>query len=148
VDHVAVTLDGRHLRLGDDRSAPVRVGGTVIDPDAVFERLELGHGRVALRTADGRFLAVRPDPGLSYAVYAEGELSPAAAFEEILWPTGHVSLRSCHLTYVGAHTTGRVRANRTDAGPLERFLLVAVPMPVVPAQRQPVHHPVATTAAR
>lgn len=137
--HVALTLDGRYLRLAEgerQRPARLRVGGSGDDSHAVFERLELGHGRIALRSHDGRYLAVRPDPGLSYGVYAEQQLTPAAAFEEILWPNGQVSLRSCHLTYVGADATGRVLANRTDAGLLERFFLVTVPVPTVPAQRQ------------
>ena len=135
--HVALTLDGRYLHLdAGDRGplARLRLGSSDIDSDAVFERLELGHGRIALRTEDGRYLAVRPDPGLSYAVYPEEQLSPEAAFEEILWPNGQVSLRSCHLTYVGADPAGRVSVNRTAAGLLERFFLV--PVPTVPAQRQ------------
>ena len=151
--HVAVTLDGHHLRLGDARSDRLRIGGATLEPDAVFERLELGHGRIALRSSDGRFLAVRPDAGLSYAVYPEDELTPAAAFEEILWPTGQVSLRSCHLTYVGADRDGRVTAGRTQPGLLDRFHVApvpvaSVPVPVVPAQRQPVDDavPAATTS--
>jgi hypothetical protein len=143
--HVIVTLDSLHLRLhlrlGDDDSARLRLDGTTSGSDAVFERLELGHGRIALRTPDGRFLAVRPDAGLSYGIYPEDELTPAAAFEEILWPTGQVSLRSCHLTYVGADAAGQAVVNRTEAGSLERFHLVAAPVPTVPAQRQPAAVP-------
>ena len=152
---VTVPLDGRHGRLGDEDSPRSRLDGT--GAGGVFERLELGHGRIALRTPDGRFLAVRPDPELSYGVYPEDELTPAAAFEEILWPTGQVSLRSCHLTYVGADAAGRIIVNRTEAGPLERFHLVAGPMAtvpsaiapagVVPPQRQPTSTPARATTA-
>lgn len=135
--HVALTLDGRFLRMPGDRTRPtrLRLGGVTIDTDVVFERLDLDHGRIALRTADGRYLAARPDAGLSYAIYPEDELTPAAAFEEVLWPNGQVSLRSCHLTYVSALTSGQVTANRTHAGRPERFFLVTVPVPSVPAQR-------------
>ena len=133
--HVALTLDGRYVRLGQDEHHRLRMDGTAVDSDAVFERLELGHGRVALRTVDGCFLAVRPD-GLSFGVHAEPELTPAAAFEEILWPTGQVSLRTCHLTYVGAGAGGRIAANRTEAGLRERFSPVAVA--TLPGQRPSV----------
>lgn len=133
---VTVRLAGRRLGLGDEDSARLGPEGTAGGPEPVFERLELGHGRIALRTLDGRFLAVRADPGLSYGLYPEDELTPAAAFEEILWPTGEVSFRSCHLTYVGADAAGRIIVNRTEAGRFERFHLVAVPVATMPAQRQ------------
>lgn len=135
--HVALTLDGRFLRLpgGGTQTTRLRLAGVTIDDEAVFERLDLGHGRIALRTADGRYLAARPDAGLSYAIYPEDELTPAAAFEEVLWPNGQVSLRSCHLTYVSALASGQVTANRTHAGLPERFFLVTVHVPTVPGQR-------------
>ncbi|CAA9385774.1 MAG: hypothetical protein AVDCRST_MAG47-2532 [uncultured Nocardioidaceae bacterium] len=142
---VTVTLDGRQLGLGDEDSPRLRFEGT--GAGLVLDRLELGHGRIALRALDGRFLAVRPDPGLSYGVYPEDELTPAAAFEEVLWPTGQVSLRSCHLTYVGADAAGRIIVNRTEAGPLERFHLVAMPSATMPAQRQPTSTPAPATTA-
>lgn len=141
--HVALTLDGRFLHLtnltdptGEGTQRTLHLGSETLDTDAVFERLELGHGRIALRTVDGRYLATRPDSGLSFAVCAEDELTPAAAFEEVLWPNGQVSLRSCHLTFVGARPTGQVTVNRTRAGLPERFFLVTVPVPTVPAQRE------------
>ena len=110
--HVAVVLGGRRLRVVD-----------------------LGHGHVALRGDDGRFVAVRPDTALGFGLCPEDQLTPAAAFEEILWPDGRVSLRSCHLTYVSVHpTSGRVTANRTHPGSHERFVLVTAPGPAVPAQ--------------
>jgi len=136
---VAIAVDGRYLRLGgpqDGGDRRLRADRVSIEPAAVFERLDLGHGRVALRTLDGRYLAARPDPGLGFGVYPEEELSPAAAFEEVLWPDGRVSLRSCHLTYVGAPDAAPVRVNRVEAGPEERFVLVPVPVAAVPGQRQ------------
>ena len=144
---VALTLDGRYLRLSDDgQPRRLHLGTSSLDADTVFERSDLGHGRVTLRTSDGRFLAVRPDPGPTYAVYPQAELTPEAAFEEILWPDGRVSLKSCHLTYVGADTFGRVTANRTEAGLLERFVLV--PLPTVPAQRRPPQGPLTVVLGR
>jgi hypothetical protein len=135
--HVALTLDGRYLQMGG--GGPERrldVGTDVLEPRGVFERCDLGHGRIALRTLDGRFLATCPDAGHSYGVYPVDELTPAAAFEEVLWPDGQVSLRSCHLTYVGEGPEGRVTVNRVAPGPFERFSLVAVPAPSVPEQRR------------
>jgi hypothetical protein len=129
-------LDGRHFRTADGDGGRLRNDGTVLDAAAVFERLDLGHGRIALRTGDGRYLAARPDSELSFGLYPEEELTPAAAFEEVLWPDGQVSLRSCHLTYVSAEATGRVTVSRTSPGPQERFVVVPLPGPGVPAQRE------------
>lgn len=135
--HVALTLDGRHLRLAGGTDVRLRVGDPVLDRAAVFERLDLGHGRIALRTLDGRYLATHPDPGQSWGIYPEDELTPAAAFEEILWPDGRVSLRSCLLTYVGAGARGDVTVNRIAPGVCERFSVVPVHVPSVPEQRRP-----------
>lgn len=137
MEHVALALDDRYLRLVREpgqRLPRLRLGESVVDDDAVFQRLALGHGRIALRQEGLGYLAVRPDAGLSYAVYPVPELTAAAAFEEILWPSGHVSLRSCHLTYVSADPAGRVTVNRTEAGARERFLMGVVPVPTLLAQ--------------
>lgn len=134
--HVALTLDGRYLHMGAGPDRRLGVGTDELEPRGVFERCDLGHGRIALRTLDGRYLATRPDPGHSYGVYPVDELTPAAAFEEILWPDGRVSLRSCLLTFVGAAPAGPVTVNRVTAGASERFSLVPVPVPAVPAQRR------------
>lgn len=138
---VTLALGGRHLQPGGakDRRLRAAVGG--IGPGAVFERLELGHGRIALRTLDGRFLTTRPDPGLGFGIYPEDDLTPAAAFEEILWPDGSISLRSCHLTYVSAAGDEPVTVNRVEAGLGERFRLAAIPIPGVPGQRGPARVP-------
>lgn len=132
MEHVALSLDGRYLRLAGGptrRLARLELGQASVGDESVFERLELGHGRVALRDGFGRYLAVRPDAGLSYAVYPVPELTPAAAFEEILWPSSEVSLRSCHLTYLSAESSGRVTVNRTEASTRERFVQLTVPVP-------------------
>ncbi len=52
MEHVALTLSGRYLRLGADDER-LRVGDDTLRSDVVFERVELGHGRIALRAADG-----------------------------------------------------------------------------------------------
>jgi hypothetical protein len=135
MSHVALMLDGHHLQL-DGTEPRLRLGPPLLEPGAVFERLDLGHGRIALRTLDGRYLATHPDPGQNYGIYPDDELTPAAAFEEILWPDGRVSLRSCLLTYVGAGATGDVTVNRITPGVCERFSVVPVEVPLVPEQRR------------
>ena len=144
---VSLTLDGRHLQPGGAGDRRLRASTGSLGPGAVFERLDLGHGRVALRTLDGRFLATRPDPGLGFGIHPEDDLTPAAAFEEILWPDGSISLRSCHLTFVSAAGNGPVTVNRVDPDAGGRFRLVGVAAPVVPAQRGQSSAPRATSAS-
>jgi len=137
--HVALTLSlpgsGRYLEVtGGEQETRLRVGGPSIGPDAVFERVPLAHGRVALRTLAGHYLALRPDPHHNFGLYPEERLTPAAAFEEILFPTGEIALRSAELTYVSADAAdgSPVVANRVEAGDGERFRYVDVPSWVLP----------------
>jgi hypothetical protein len=136
--YATITIGGHYLRLhqagGDTR---LWADGRAIEADATFERVELGHGRIALRTLDGRYLTMRPDHHKNFGLYPEPELTAAAAFEEVLWPTGQVSLRSSELTYVGVQVSGRtaVTANRTEPALTERFFFVTVPTGMVPRQR-------------
>jgi hypothetical protein len=135
VQLVMLTVDGRHLHPGPAEDRRLRRASGPPRPGAVFERLELGHGRIALRTLDGRFLATRPDTDLGFGVYPEAELTSAAAFEEILWPDGHVSLRSSLLTYVSAPAERPVTANLVEPDDDARFRLIVVPAAAVPTQR-------------
>lgn len=132
---VTLTVDGRQLSPGPAEDRRLRRASGPTEPVAVFERLELGHGRIALRTLDGRFLTTRPDSDLGFGVYPEEELTSAAAFEEILWPDGRVSLRSSLLTFVSAPAERPVTANVVEPGDDARFRLVTVPSTAVPAQR-------------
>ena len=136
--HVVLAIADRYLRLSTaDGELRVRGDGGSIESVAVFDRVVLAHGRIALRTLDGEYLALRPDRCLNFGLYPEDDLTPRAAFEEILWPDGKVSLRSCELTFVSATPGGAstVVANRMQAGPCERFDVVAVSVPLVPRQR-------------
>ncbi len=133
--HVALTIRGRYLRvLEEDGHTVVRVDSPTIEPGGLLTRVRLGHGRIALRTVDGHFLAVRPEGRMSFALTVVPELTADAAFEEVLWPSGQVSLRSSQLTYVTGHLDGSTAANRTLTGAGERFAFVAVPAAMVPAQ--------------
>jgi len=146
--HVALTLDGRYLQMRGGPERRLDVGTGELEPRGVFERCDLGHGRIALRTLDGRYLATGPDTGHGYGIYPAEELTPAAAFEEVLWPDGRVSLRSCHLTYVGAGPQGPVTVNLVEPGVTERFSLVPVPAPNVPEQRRRIGAAVQSSAPR
>jgi hypothetical protein len=137
---VALTVGGRYLRLSErDGETRLRADTAAVDAAGAFERLDLGHGRIALRTVDGRHLARRPDPRQNFGLYPQPDLTAEAVFEEVLWPDGQVSLRCADLTFVGVdlgagHT---VTANRVEAGPTERFAFVPVAPAAVPAQRAP-----------
>lgn len=135
---LTITIGGHYLRLhsGDDETR-IRADGRAIEPAATFERVELGHGRIALRTLEGDYLTMRPDSGQSFGLFPEPELTAQAAFEEILWPNGQVSLRAGDLTYVGVQRRGgaAVTVNRTEAAATERFFYVPVPTQMVPQQR-------------
>ncbi|MDX6325833.1 MAG: hypothetical protein QOK15_2187 [Nocardioidaceae bacterium] len=146
MSHVALTTGGRYLRVLE-RDGEQRVAGdvTALSSADAFDRVELPHGRIALRSADGCFLTRRPDRDLSFGLYPEADLTPAAVFEEVLWPNGEVSLRSADLTYVGASPAlPAVTVNRVEPGPCERFTYVPVADALVPAPRRPAsparHH--------
>jgi hypothetical protein len=133
--HVALTVRGRYLHVvEEDGHAVVRADSPTIEPGSLLTRVRLGHDRIALRTIDGRFLAVRPEGQLSFALTVVPELTADAAFEEVLWPNGQVSLRSSQLTYVTGHRDGSTAANRTLTGAGERLAFVSVPATMVPAQ--------------
>jgi hypothetical protein len=140
--HVVLGTGGRFLRV-TTRDGEHRLTGDATAPGLadVFDRVELPHGRIALRSPDGSYLARRPDRGQNFGLYPQAELTPDAVFEEILWPNGEVSLRSVDLTYVGApEAAPAVTVNRVEPGPCERFTYV--PVARVPAQRRPVSRPV------
>ncbi len=143
---VAITLEGRSIRL-------VQLPGDVVElradewppgPDCIFERVDLSHGRIALRVPDGRYLArhvehlgAPTDDGAT--VHLVDEVTQCAAFEELRLPHGQVSLRACDLRFLGVHTSGRVVADRVANGSWERFryLEVTAPLRSVPMQTEP-----------
>ncbi len=135
---VALTLGDRFLQVGTaDGETRLRADGTSIDRRGCFERVDLGHDRVALRPVDGGYLTHAPDHAQSFGLYVRDELTPCAAFEEVLWPDGRVSLRSCQLTYVCADVEGGdVTSCRTDTGEGTRVRYVAAPLASVPQQQR------------
>jgi hypothetical protein len=135
---VALTVGDRYLQVATvDAETRLRADGASMGRRSCFERVDLGHDRVALRTVDGGYLTHAPDRGQSFGLYVVGELTPCAAFEEVLWPDGRVSLRSCQLTYVRADAeSGTVTSCRTDTGEGTRFRYVAVRLGSVPQQQR------------
>ena len=141
---VSILLEDRCLRAVTLATGETTVRADEGPPghDAVFERVDLAHGRVALRVADGRYLArhlthLGDDvPVAAGALHLVDELTPCAAFEELTSADGRVSLRGCDLRFLGVHDSGAVVADRVSDGSWERFryLEAAAPLPRVPAQ--------------
>jgi hypothetical protein len=140
MEYVAITLESRslHLVLLPDGAADLRAEELPPGADSVFERVDLSHGRVAFRVTDGRYLARHvehtgdpADKGRA-ALHLVPELTQCAAFEEVLLPGGHVSLRGCDLRFLGVHPSGKVVADRVANGSWERFSYLEVPAPVPP----------------
>ena len=137
MEFVAITLEGRALRLitTPDGAAELRADEAPPGPESVFERLDLAHGRVAFRTADGRYLARHAEHLAEgahdgAALHVVSELTQCAAFEELGLPGGSVSLRACDLRFLGVHASGRVVADRVANGSWERFEYRDIPVPV------------------
>jgi hypothetical protein len=157
VGFVRITLENRHLRAVTLLSGEthVRADDDGTSDDGVFERVDLAHGRVALRAHDGRFLARHlTHPGMitrgghgsgtaTGALHLVDELTPCAAFEELTSADGSVSLRGCDSRFLGVSVDGAVVANRVADGSWERFRYVEVPPPrrAVPPQPEVVGEP-------
>jgi hypothetical protein len=140
VRFIAITLEGRSLRLVPlpDGGIDLRADDETPGPRSVFERLDLSHGRIALRVPDGRYLARHMEHAgkptdMGAVVHLVDEVSQCAAFEEVHVPGGYVSLRGCDLRFLGVHTSGRVVADRISNGTWERFRYLEIPAPLVTA---------------
>lgn len=134
--HVAITLEDRTLRLVQlaDGGVDLRADEGSPGVQSVFERLDLSHGRIALRVADGRYLARHVEHAgkptdRGAVITLVDELTQCAAFEEVHLPGGYLSLRACDLRFLGVHTSGRVVAGRVSNGTWERFRYIELPAP-------------------
>jgi hypothetical protein len=95
----------------------------------VWDRVQLPYERIALCTPYGTFLSCQDGPdGRLRLTLAKG-LGPREAFEEVLWPDGGVSLRTCERTFVAASdaTGGLVSAEGEDGDASTRFRYGTVP---------------------
>ena len=158
---VMITLEGRCLRavtLSTGETA-LRADEAPGCEDAVFERIDLAHGRVALRIGDGRYLSrhvTHPGDatgdgtgdgtdngtdngyGDPASLQLVAELTQCTAFEELEVPGGCVALRACDSRFLGVHASGAVVADRVSAGSWERFCYLEAPAPLVAVQRPSV----------
>jgi hypothetical protein len=136
VGFVLITMERRFLRALTLPTGETLLRADEAPPgdDAVFERVDLAHGRVALRVADGRYLARHlvhvadgAGPDDDSALHLVGELTACAAFEELPLSDGFLSLRGCDQRFLGVHTNGAVVADRVADGSWERFRYHEVP---------------------
>ena len=111
---------------------PVVVADGGLSFGGVWDRVQLPYERVALSTPYGTYLSCRTGPdGLFLMTLADG-LGPQEAFEEVLWPDGSVSLRTCERTFVAApgEVGAHLRADGADGEPETRFRYGTVPGPL------------------
>lgn len=102
------------------------------DITVVWERIELPYERIALRTPYGRFLSCATSD-LGPRMTLTDDLGPREAFEEILWPDGGVSLRTCELTFLSVSgplhgSEPEVVCNGAETGTSARFRYVDPPV--------------------
>jgi len=125
---VALSFGDCYLHLVADARGPVlRADATQLTAGALFERVDLRHGRISLLTPDGRYLAARLSGTAESGLRPEEELTACAAFEEVRWADGSVSFRTCDRTYLGVDGAGLVLGDRISGGSCERFEYVEVP---------------------
>ena len=145
---VALSFGDCFVHLAHDEHGPVlRADANRLGAEALFERVDLCHGRVALLTAEGLYLASRPPGTAAAGVRPEAELTACAAFEEVAWPDGTVSFRTCDRTFLGVDGRGLVLGDRISGGSCERFGYAEVPAeleaayPSVPPQSRAAEEP-------
>ncbi len=101
----------------------VGAGAGMSGLSVAWDRIELPYGRIALRTSYGLFLSCQRE-GLGLPrLTLSSDLGPREAFEEILWPEGEISLRTCELTFValGEHPRRELICNLEDPDEHARF---------------------------
>jgi len=111
---------------------PVLVAEGGLAFSGVWDRVRLPYERVALCTPYGTFLSCRAGSDGTLRMTLADDLGPSEAFEEVLWPDGAVSLRTCERTFVAATDAinGPVRADGQDGASATRFRYGAVPAPL------------------
>ncbi len=110
-----------------DTTVVLAEGGVAFS--GVWDRVVLPYERVALRTPYGTYLSCQTGPGGVPRLTLANDLGPREAFEEVLWPDGTVSLRTCERTYVAAPENPRkpLRADGADGDPATRLRYITVP---------------------
>lgn len=116
----------------------IGVGSHLSGLPVAWDRIELPYGRIALRTPYGLFLSCQREAQQLPRLTLSAEMGPREAFEEILWPEGEVSLRTCELTFVSllVETQGaepELLCNVEETGERERFRYHELPHEVLVA---------------
>ena len=141
--YIALTIGGHYVRCGLDGTyglPGVYANGTGLGDDSIFERIQVGPGRVVLHPLSGGFLQARPDHTL--AVNPDG-YEVWETFEEIEWPGDRFSLRTWQRRFVCAEKGGggAMIADRTEAGEWERFYYEVPPAGFLPPEPAPEQRP-------
>ena len=92
-------------------------------PGAIFEVEILGGEKIALKSAYGKYLEAdeKYDVNANISRHSR-ELWTGFSLEGHQFRGGKVALKTVHGMYVGAKEDGSLMADRTESGPLERFL--------------------------
>lgn len=145
---VAVGQEQHYLCASRPATLGASIGMCLGTPDVtvLWERIELPYERVALRTPYGRFLSCQVERRQRRITLAE-DIGPREAFEEILWPDGAISFRTCELTFVAVASTAHgaitsVTCDDAETGPAGRFRYHQPPLQLLRkaeeiVQRQP-----------
>ena len=141
--YIALTIGGHYVRCGLDGTyglPGVYANGTGLGDDSIFERIQVGPGRVVLHPLSGGFLQARPDHTL--AVNPDG-YEVWETFDEIEWPGDRFSLRTWQRRFVCAESGGggAMIADRTEAGEWERFYYEVPPAGLLPPEPAPEQRP-------
>lgn len=126
------------LRIGSDHvvaprpvvpGTPLLLESGEVGFSGVWDKVQLPYERVALCTPYGTFLSCQVDPGGLLRLTLSEDLGPREAFEEVLWPDGHISLRTCERTFVAAPAEpgDPLSAEGEEGDSSTRFRYVEVP---------------------
>jgi hypothetical protein len=132
--YVCMTIRGGYVRLKPDLFGRqvLAADGTGVGDDSIFERVEQGENRVALRSLLGGYLQANPDGyvGLNPAI---GDWE---TFTEVWWPDDRISLRTHLGTFFCAEGGGGewIVINRPEAGDWEKFYYEVPPEELLPPE--------------
>lgn len=135
--YVCMTIGGNYVRLKPDlfNRQVLSADGTGIGDYSIFERVEQGENRVALRSLLGGYLQANPEGFVT--------LNPAIGdwetFTEVWWPDDRISLRTHLRTFLCAERGGGewIVIDRSAAGDWEKFFYEVPPAGLLPVDPPP-----------
>jgi hypothetical protein len=153
--YIALTYKDKWIVAGTSLYGQVQLLTVGTGLRDIYERVELGDDRVALRlvsqgapAAVGSLVtAIGPSqqghPGM--LTLAAGEIGEPQTFQEVWLPDDTIALRTHLGTYVCAENDGAagpIVTNRTALGEWERFNYVVPPQELLPREEPPATHAV------